>query len=82
MQGVTLAQSNRGNKKGAPTLGNEVWIGANAVVVGRINIGNNVLIAPNSYVNTDVPDDCLVMGNPAQIIPQKEATSCYINHKI
>lgn len=42
-------------KKGVPTIGNDVWIGPNAVVVGGITIGDNVLIAANSFVNFDVP---------------------------
>lgn len=81
-QGVTIGQQNRGKKQGVPQIGNEVWIGANAVIVGNISIGDNVLIAPNSYVNTDVPANSVVIGNPAQIIPNKNATEGYINHKI
>lgn len=81
-QGVTIGQQNRGKKQGVPTIGDEVWIGANAVIVGGITIGNNVLIAPNAYVNTDVPSGSVVMGNPAQIIPNNQATEGYINHKI
>lgn len=81
-QGVTIAQSNRGKNEGVPEIGDEVWIGPNAVVVGHIKIGNNVLIAPNTYLNTDVPSDSIVVGNPAQIISRKDATEGYINHKI
>lgn len=81
-QGVTIGQANRGKNAGFPTIGNEVWIGANAVIVGNITIGNNVLIAPNAYVNTDVPPNSVVMGNPAQIIPNENATEGYINNKI
>ena len=81
-QGVTIGQQNRGKKAGYPTIGNEVWIGTNAVIVGNIHIGNNVLIAPNSYVNFDVPDNSIVIGNPAQIISNDEATKDYINNKI
>lgn len=81
-QGVTIGQQNRGKNIGTPTIGNEVWIGANAVIVGGITIGNNVLIAPNSYVNFDVPSNSVVIGNPAQIIPNENATEGYINHKI
>lgn len=81
-QGVTIGQVNRGKNTGYPTIGNEVWIGANAVVVGNINIGNNVLIAPNSYVNTDIPSNSIAIGNPAQITPNEKATEGYINHKI
>ncbi|MDO4225500.1 MAG: serine acetyltransferase [Bergeyella zoohelcum] len=81
-QGVTIGQANRGKFIGVPEIGDEVWIGANAVIVGGIKIGNNVLIAPNSYVNTDVPDNAIVMGNPAQIISKENATEGYINNKI
>lgn len=81
-QGVTIGQANRGKNKGFPEIGNEVWIGANAVIVGNIKVGNNVLIAPNSYVNTDIPSNSVVMGNPAQIFPNENATEGYINNKI
>lgn len=81
-QGVTIGQANRGKSVGFPTIGNEVWIGANAVIVGNITIGNNVLIAPNAYVNTDVPPNSVVMGNPAQIFPNENATENYINNKV
>lgn len=81
-QGVTIGQSNRGKNAGFPTIGNEVWIGANAVIVGNITISDNVLIALNAYVNTDVPPNSVVMGNPAQIIPNENATENYINHKV
>jgi serine O-acetyltransferase len=67
-QGVTLGNVSRGKLKGCPFIGNRVWIGANSVVVGKITIGNDVLIAPLSYVNFDVPDNAVVMGNPAEIV--------------
>lgn len=80
--GVVVAQTNRGEDQGVPTIGDEVWIGANAVIVGNITIGNNVLIAPNAYVNTDVPSNSVVIGNPAKIIAKENATEGYIHHKI
>lgn len=80
--GVTLGQTNRGKSKGYPTLKNDVWVGTNAVIVGGITIGNNVLIAPNSYVTQDVPDNSVVMGNPMQIVPNEKATEGYINNRI
>jgi serine O-acetyltransferase len=76
--GVTIGQANRGKLKGCPTIGNNVWMGAGAVIVGGINIGSNVLIAPNSFVNTDVPDNSLVMGNPAKIIHKDNPCEGYI----
>ncbi len=81
-QGVTIAQSNRGKREGVPVIGDEVWIGPNAVIVGGITIGNNVLIAPNAYLTTDVPDNSIVIGNPSQIISNTKATENYINHKV
>lgn len=77
--GVTIGQSNRGSKKGSPAIGNRVWIGTNAVIVGRITIGNNVLIAPNAFVNMDVPDNSVVIGNPAVIHENIKATEGYLN---
>lgn len=81
-QGVTIGQQNRGKNEGYPVIGNQVWIGPNAVIVGKINIGNNVLVAPNAYVNFDVPDNSVVAGNPAKIYSNEEATLGYINHKV
>ena len=81
-QGVSIAQSNRGKHRGAPKIGDSVWIGPNAVIVGAITIGNNVLIAPNSYVAENVPDNVLVIGNPCRIFSMHNATEGYINNKI
>jgi serine O-acetyltransferase len=78
-QGVTLGHISRGAKSGSPTLGARVWIGANAVVVGKISIGNDVLIAPLTYVNFDVPDHALVLGNPATIV-NYSGSAGYINN--
>lgn len=75
---VTIGKENRGIRKGTPTIGNNVWIGTGAVIVGKIRIGNDVLIAPNSYVNQDVPDHSLVLGNPCVIKPKENATADYI----
>ena len=76
--GVTIGQENRGKRQGCPTIGNEVWIGTNSIIVGKITIGDNVLIAPGTYVNFDVPSDSIVIGSPAKIIPNAEATKGYI----
>lgn len=78
--GVVIGQENRGKRKGTPRIGNKVWIGANAVIVGKINIGNNVLIAPNSYVNFDVPNNSIVVGNPGKIIHREDACDEYIKN--
>ncbi|MBK8881889.1 MAG: serine acetyltransferase [Bacteroidales bacterium] len=75
---VTIGQANRGKLKGYPTFGDNVWLGTGVVVVGNIQIGSDVLIAPNSFVNFDVPDHSLVVGNPAKIINQENPTEGYI----
>jgi len=80
--GVTIGQTNRGDKQGVPSIGDDVWIGANSVIVGGITIGNNVLIAPNSYVTADVPDNSIVVGNPAKMMTSENATDGYINNRI
>lgn len=67
---------------GAPTLGDDVWVGSNSMVVGNIHIGNDVLIAPNAYVNFDVPEHSIVIGNPAKIIKKENATDSYITMRI
>jgi serine O-acetyltransferase len=79
-KGVTIGQENRGKKKGAPTIGNNVWIGINSIIVGKITIGDDVLIAPGAYVNCNVPSHSIVLGNPCKIIPKENATQDYINH--
>lgn len=69
-KGVTIGSIRVGKRAGAPAIGNNVIICANAFVCGGINIGNNVLIAANSYVNFDVPDNSIVIGNPGKVIPK------------
>lgn len=81
-KGVTIGQENRGARKGVPTIGNSVWIGVNAAIVGNITIGDDVLIAPNTYVNCDIPPHSVVFGNPCQIKPRERATQDYINRTV
>ncbi len=81
-KGVTIGQENRGARKGAPSLGDCVWVGTNAVIVGKITIGDDVLIAPNTYVNCNVPSHSIVLGNPCRVISRANATACYIENKV
>jgi serine O-acetyltransferase len=76
---VTIGRSYRQGVLGRPTLGDYVWVGPGAVLVGKITVGSNVMIAPNSFVNFDVPDNSLVLGNPGKIIPKENPTRNYIN---
>ena len=49
-------------------IGDNVWIGGNAVINPGVTIGNNAVIAPGSVVATDIPDNVYVEGNPAKIV--------------
>lgn len=64
-QGVTLGVSGRGFNRGVPIIGNNVYIGVNAVVAGAIKIGDNVVIGANSLVTNNVEPNITVVGVPA-----------------
>lgn len=68
-QNVTIG-SNRKSKGGQlmPIIGNNVSINTGAVVVGPINVGDNVIIGANSYVDKDIQSNVVIAGNPAKII--------------
>jgi len=55
-------------KIGRVTIGNNVFIGAESVVLPGVTIGNNVIIGANSTVTKDIPDNSVVAGSPARII--------------
>lgn len=78
--GAVVGLIGRGKRAGSPVIGKNVWIGTHAVVVGGIKIGDNVLIAPLSHVNFDVPDNAVVAGNPGKIISFLGTTG-YVNNK-
>ena len=69
--GVTLGISGTGARRGAPQIGNRVYIGANAVVVGRVVIGDDAVVGANSLVNRDVPPHTTVVGVPAVVVSQR-----------
>lgn len=55
----------------APVIGDNVYIGAGAKIIGAIHVGDNVLIGANAVVTKDVPDDHTAIGNPAVIFHTK-----------
>ena len=52
------------------TIGDDVWIGANAVILPGVTIGRHVVVAAGAVVTKDVPDNCIVGGVPAKVIKQ------------
>jgi len=67
MHNVTIG-TNMGS--GVPVIGDDVFIGVNSTVLGRIKIGDRVRIAANTAVTTHVPADSIVVGSPARIYPR------------
>ena len=55
----------------APTIGNDVDIGAGAKVLGRVRIGDRVRIGANAVVLCDVPSDSIAVGVPAVVRPRR-----------
>ena len=76
-KGCTIGRAS-GKKCGSPKIGDQVFVGINATIVGNIVIGNDVLIAPNSFVNFDVPPHSVVIGNPGEIYAKEYATDNYV----
>lgn len=67
-QGVTIGDVGRGSDGSAPHIGNEVHIGAGAVIVGNIKIGDRAGIGPNAVIMSNIPAGSTAFGNPARII--------------
>lgn len=66
---VTLGGTGKHGGKRHPSLGNDVFVGTGATLLGPISVGNNVKIGANAFVvMRDVPNDCTVVGTPAKII--------------
>ena len=76
--GVTIGQGNRGKNKGCSILGNNIYIGPGAKIIGAVKIGNNVAIGVNCVVTKDIPDNSVVVGIPGKVISQNGSVG-YIN---
>lgn len=55
-------------RQGAPVLGDEVYIGTGATLVGKIKVGSGAKIAANTLVMSNIPEGATVMGVPGRII--------------
>lgn len=67
--GVTLGGTGHHRGKRHPTIGNNVLIGANATILGPVNIGDSTKVGATSVIiNRDVPKNCTVVGAPAKIV--------------
>lgn len=77
-QSVTIGQANRGPREGTAIIGDNVYIGPGAKIVGAVHIGNHVAIGANCVVTTDVPDYAVVVGVPGRVI-SFEGSRGYVN---
>ena len=68
MQQVTIGMIGEGE---VPTIGNRVYIGAGAKIIGKVSVGDGARIGANAVVTQDVPDNCTAVGVPAKIIGPK-----------
>lgn len=79
MKGATIGNIKGGKRNGTPIIGDNVYVGLNSTIVGNVTIGNNVLIAANTFVNFDVPDGAMVIGSPGIIHPGHGSENYIVN---
>ncbi len=65
---TTIGNGRHGRNDLVATIGNNVSLGANVNIIGRLTIGDNVTVGAGSVVVKDIPNDSVVVGNPARII--------------
>lgn len=71
-QGVTIGIKSAAATRDAPVIGDRVDIGAGAKLIGKIRIGDDVVIGANAVVLTDVPARSIAVGVPATIRPRRD----------
>ena len=64
-------------KLGRVSIGNNCFIGYGSIVLPGVSIGNDVIVGAGTVVRSDIPDGCVVVGNPMQIICKTEE---YLHH--
>lgn len=75
--GVTIGEKFGGNRPGVPIIGDNVYIGPGAKIIGGVNIGSHSCIGANSVITKDIPEYAVVAGIPARIISYR-GSSDYI----
>jgi acetyltransferase-like isoleucine patch superfamily enzyme len=66
--GMTFADQNYFDEMGKTTIGNDVWIGVNAIIMDDVTIGDGAIIGAGAVVTKDVPPYAIVVGSPAKVI--------------
>ena len=65
---TTLGNKKHGHNEQIPKIAKNVSLGANVSILGGITIGDNVVVGAGSVIVKDVPNNCIVAGNPARVI--------------
>lgn len=65
--GVTIGIGGS-NRRGTPVLGDCVWVGPNATISGPLRVGSGAVIAANSLVTSDIPENGVAVGVPARVV--------------
>ena len=73
-QGVTIGINGKGDNRGVPIIGDNVYIGANAVLAGKIKVGDNVVVGANSFLTHNVEDNTTVLGVPAKKVSDSSSS--------
>lgn len=79
------SEGNRYQHYAPVTIGNNVFIGVNTIIMPGITIGSNVIIGAGSVVTKDIPDNSVAVGNPARVISsfftlEEKVKNNYINN--
>lgn len=65
---VTIGIGGQGEERGIPKLGNQVWIGSQSIISGKIEIGDHATILPGTVLAKSVPPHATVGGNPGRVL--------------
>lgn len=76
---VTIGVTRRGNRAGVPTIGDNVYMGPGAKIIGKVRVGSHAAIGANCVVTKDVPNHGVVVGIPGKVI-SLEGSAGYIHH--
>ncbi len=77
--GVTIGITYGGKHPGVPVIGDRVYIGPGAKVIGGVNIGEGVAIGANCVVANDIPPDSVVVGIPGRVISHRGSIDYVVN---
>jgi acetyltransferase-like isoleucine patch superfamily enzyme len=66
--GISFTNTSHFREMGHTTIGNDVWIGVNAIIMDDISIGNGAIVGAGAIVTKDVPPYAIVVGNPAKVL--------------